>query len=73
MLDDYTEILHEYKYTGYYIRGGGIYHRVSGPARIWHQDHPIHPGKQEWYIYGEHIPVNSQKEFEKYLKLKAFW
>lgn len=73
MLDDYTDTINQDCYTGYYTMDGGVYHRTSGPARVWHKDHPDHPGRQEWYLFGELIPVSSQKEFESFLKLKAFW
>lgn len=58
-------------FTSYYKRGK--FHRINGPARIRHANHPVVPGGLQWWINGERIPVNSQEEFEKYLKLKAFW
>jgi hypothetical protein len=60
------------KYTGYYKKG--FYHRSRGPARIWFiKDIDNNPLIEEWYWNGDLIPVKSQQEFEKYLKLKAFW
>lgn len=60
-------------YIAYYY-DTKYWHNISGPARIWKVGHPNYPnGHQEWYIMGEQIPVNSQQEFEKYLKMKAFW
>jgi len=42
-------------------------HREDGPAII------TADGDEFWYINGSQINCNSQKEFEKYLKLKGFW
>ena len=53
------------KRTCYYLGEG--YHRELGPAVIYDD------GRMEWYWDDKKIPVNSQEEFEKYLKLKAFW
>lgn len=53
-------------YTGYYD-DKGKHHRLDGPARIWHI------GAQEWWYHGTKIHCKSQEEFERYLKLKAFW
>jgi hypothetical protein len=41
-------------------------HRLDGPALEW-------DNTKEWYVNGEHIKCSSQKEFEKLMKLKAFW
>ncbi len=30
-------------------------------------------GTHEWWIYGEKLPVTTQKQFESWLKMKAFW
>jgi hypothetical protein len=45
----------------------GIRHRMDGPAIIWYN------GPKYWYYNGTHIPCSSQEEFEKLIKLKAFW
>jgi len=42
-------------------------HREDGPAII------LHNGFQEWFLNGKIINVSSQEEFERYMKLKAFW
>ena len=42
-------------------------HREDGPA-IEFID-----GKKEWWIKGKQPKVSSQEEFERYIKLKAFW
>jgi hypothetical protein len=67
----------------------GKCHRVDGPAiewsngdKSWWQDGYLHridgPAMQygrenQWFYKGREIKVSSQKEFESYLKLKAFW
>jgi hypothetical protein len=58
-------------FTAYYKKGE--YHRLDGPAKIYHDDAPFMPGLKFWYIDGERVPVDSQKQFERYLKMKAFW
>ena len=45
----------------------GEWHRLDGPA-IETSD-----GHKEWYYQGKHIECSSQEEFEKIIKLKAFW
>ena len=52
-------------YKVWYINGHE--HRLDGPARIW-KSFP-----DEWWINGEHINCTSQEEFERLLKMKAFW
>ncbi len=42
------------------------WHRLDGPAIEYAS------GKQSWYLLGQRINVNSQKEFEKWLKLRIF-
>ena len=44
----------------------GKLHRLDGPARIFAD------GYTQWFYYGKYIPVKSQIEFERYLKLMAF-
>ena len=44
----------------------GKVHREDGPALEY-------PGRfNQWWIKGKHIPVNSQEEFERYLRLIIF-
>jgi hypothetical protein len=43
-----------------------ILHRTDGPA-VEYAD-----GNKEWWLNGERINCNSQKEFERYLGLIAF-
>jgi len=60
-------------YTAYYSHDQQSYHRLSGPARSWGQNNVNFPGRQEWWIDGEKINCSTQEEFEKIVKLKAFW
>lgn len=52
------------RYKVYYFHGK--LHRLDGPAI----EHPS--GYKEWWVENNKIPVNSQIEFEKFLKLLAF-
>ena len=45
----------------------GLLHRIDGPAKEYSD------GTKEWWFEGRHIKCNSQKEFEKLIKLKLFW
>jgi len=45
----------------------GKRHRIDGPAITWTN------GDKDWYYQGTWIKVDNQKDFEKYLRLKAFW
>jgi hypothetical protein len=47
---------------------GSQLHRIDGPAFDW-----MSVKRQEWYLYGKRVDVNSQEEFERMMKLKAFW
>jgi len=44
----------------------GLLHRVDGPA-------VEHDGTKYWYLNGEEIKCSTQEEFERLLRLKAFW
>jgi hypothetical protein len=46
------------------------FHRLDGPACEFTED-----GKdcKVWYINGQHIPCATQEEFERLMRLKAFW
>ena len=44
----------------------GRRHKEDGPALIT-------DGKKSWYYHGKSMMCSSQEEFEKLLKLKAFW
>ncbi len=43
------------------------YHRLDGPAIIYDD------GSETWFFNGVEIPCSSQEEFERLIKLKAFW
>jgi hypothetical protein len=45
----------------------GKLHRKDGPAV------ETSTGRKYWYYYGEEIKCSSQIEFERLLKMKAFW
>jgi hypothetical protein len=49
----------------WYIHGKR--HRVDGPAVEWIN------GDKCWCYRGDEINCNSQQEFERLIKLKAFW
>ena len=49
-----------------YTNENGELHREDGAALIYNN------GNKEWYLNDKYIPVSSQEEFERYIKLKAF-
>jgi hypothetical protein len=65
------------------------WHREDGPAaeypnggKYWCLNGKLHcedghameyDGHKYWYINGIHIPCTTQKQFERLMKLKAFW
>jgi hypothetical protein len=50
----------------------GKKHRIDGPAVEIPKNYPFDALKA-WYFHGKHISCSSQEEFEKLLRLKAFW
>ena len=48
----------------YYFHGK--HHRLDGPAMI------LKNNTYHWFYYGEYIPVKSQEEFLRYIKLLIF-
>jgi hypothetical protein len=57
-------------YKAWYIDGKP--HREDGPAiEPGNEEPPFN--KQEWWYYGEEIPVSNLKEFQSYIRNKAFW
>lgn len=45
-----------------------VHHRLDGPAVEWVD------GSKEWYYHGKFLEnITCQEEFEKWLKLKAFY
>jgi hypothetical protein len=53
--------------AGKYWVSNNLYHREDGPA-VENYD-----GTKRWYYRGKLIHCSSQEEFERLLKLKAFW
>jgi hypothetical protein len=49
----------------------GLTHRLDGPAVENYSGNNY--GSNYWYYYDKNIVCQSQTEFEKILKLKAFW
>jgi hypothetical protein len=45
----------------------GYLHREDGPAMEYLD------GSKFWYYHGEFLNCSSQEEFERLLKVKAFW
>jgi hypothetical protein len=46
---------------------GRCYHRLDGPAIEYIN------GNKYWYVNDKRINCSSQEEFERLMKLKAFW
>jgi hypothetical protein len=55
------------EYGDKYWYQNGKRHREDGPAIEYAH------GSKYWYINGKQINCTTQEEFEKLLKLKAFW
>jgi hypothetical protein len=45
----------------------GELHREDGPAQITGR------GDKYWWLNGQYVHCNTQEEFERLVKLKAFW
>lgn len=61
-----TIVTNDFGDKAWYV--GGILHREDGPAII-HSD-----GKEFWYYRGWQIKnISSLREYNSYIKLKAFW
>jgi hypothetical protein len=45
----------------------GKWHREDGPAIEWAD------GNKSWYLNDKQIPCKTQEEFERLMRLKAFW
>lgn len=54
-----------------YIDADHLLHRTDGPA-VEYTEGPCE-GQTYWWFHGIFVPVKSQKEFELYMILKAFW
>lgn len=55
------------KYITKFWYFNGQHHREDGPAIEYYDGH------KDWYYKDKFIDCSSQEEFEKLLKLKAFW
>jgi hypothetical protein len=51
----------------WYKGNGRIHHREDGPA------FELINGVKRWYWNGKRVNVNNQEEFERWLKMRAFW
>jgi hypothetical protein len=81
------ELLETYKNKYYYLNGK--LHREDGPAiefnntEHWYLNGKLHRedgpaledinGNKFWYINDKAVVCNSQEEFERLMRLKAFW
>ena len=45
----------------------GKVHRMDGPAIIFSN------GRERWYYQGKKLDCSNQEEFDKLVKLRAFW
>jgi len=63
--DDKPAIIYSDGFKAWFKRGK--LHRIKGPAVEFERDKV-----KKWYLNDKYIPVNSQEEFEKYLKLLVF-
>lgn len=52
--------------AGIYYYNNGKLHREDGPAVEYYD------GEKRWFYQDRHIRVNSQEEFEAWLKVSAF-
>jgi hypothetical protein len=50
----------------------GVFHRENGPAVEYISGNKLLHVKR-WYYRGKMIDCSSQKEFERLIKVKAFW
>ena len=60
------EVVERSSGTRFWFRGN-VQHRESGPA------YERCNGECSWYLNDEKIPCMTQEDFEKYMRLKAFW
>jgi hypothetical protein len=56
----------EYDGLKYYVKNC-LFHREDGPAIQYPN------GDKKWYINGYRISCSTQEEFERLMKLRAFW
>lgn len=61
---------------GHYMRQNSGCHWFNPKGQLHREDGPaleLPNGVCKWFYNGNLLPVSNQKQFEKYLKLKAFW
>jgi len=63
---DYTGIRVYYSGSIVYIVNGK-YHREDGPAFEYFD------GTKDWWVNDKLLPCQTQEEFEKLMRLRAFW
>ena len=63
--EDGPAVEHRDGWKGWWLNG--LHHRDDGPAAVWAN------GYKEWWYKGKRLPCNTQEEFERLIKLKAFW
>lgn len=52
-----------------------VLHRLEGPAIIYGQNQILegYKAQQFWWLEGKQLDCQTQEEFERYMKMKAFW
>jgi hypothetical protein len=72
----------EYKMITTKLPNGGEFQEDSDGNKYWslnnqlhREDGPAieHDGNKRWYINDKLIPCTTQKEFERLMRLRAFW
>jgi len=50
------------------------YHRLDGPATTYSFDYTDgRSSTPKWFYHGQYIDCKSQEEFDRIIRLKAFW
>jgi hypothetical protein len=60
-------VLEEYSNGDRFYLLNDNFHRVEGPAV------ELHNGIKGWWVNGKLIPCTTQEQFERLMRLKAFW
>jgi hypothetical protein len=68
----------EYPNGDYCWHFNGVSHREDGPAIEWHyhganNKRRLAVPKIEWWYHGKQIYCRTQQEFERIIKMQAFW
>ena len=66
-INDGSDVSRNNLFTKIAFHKNGLLHRIDGAAVEWND------GYNCWYYEGCYIDVNSQEEFERWLKLRLFW